>query len=37
MANKRVIKGYAKNTGKKATIVFVGFEDTLTKYNIDGL
>ena len=26
-----------KNTGKKATIVFVGFEDTLTKDNIDGL
>lgn len=26
-----------KNTGKKATIVFVGFDDTLTKCNIDGL
>ena len=26
-----------KNTGKKATIVFVGFEDTIKKDNIDGL
>ena len=26
-----------KNTDKKTTIVFVGFEDTLTKRNIDGL
>lgn len=26
-----------KNSGKKITIVFVGFEDTLTKENIDGL
>ena len=26
-----------KDTGKKLTIVFVGFEDTLGKHNIDGL